>query len=63
MLIYSDCVSDTNLCAPKYYYFCGRGLDKHWVGLDIRGAQKTFLNTPLVLKDVFCQRSYYRRYA
>lgn len=55
MLIYSDCVLDTYLRAPKYDYFCGCGLDQHWVGLHMWwGAQKTYLNTRLVLKDVFC---------
>lgn len=38
MLIYSECVSDAYLCASKYYYCCGRGLDQHWVGLDMTGG-------------------------
>lgn len=47
MLIYSDCVSDTNQYEPKYYYFCGRGLDQYWVGLDMggRGLENIFKDT------------------
>lgn len=40
MLIYSDCVLDAYLRAPNYDYFCGRGLDQHWVGLDMGGGSE-----------------------